>query len=168
MMEKCNETKLRESADLLAERLVHILEKRGLHVSSAESCTGGMIASFIVGVPGASNVFEEGYVTYSDRVKEKVLGVKKSTLQSFTAVSGETASEMALGLKKITESDLVLCTTGYAGPDDGDLNGLVYISAGFGEETSVSKFRFKGNRSEVRLMAVEKAFEIALTLLGEK
>lgn len=154
----------------LAEEVVHLLKEKKLHISTAESCTGGMIASGIVDVSGASDVFEEGYVTYSNRVKMKLLGVKKSTLDKYTVVSHETAKEMAVGTFKATGSDITISVTGYAGPydgDDGTPAGTVYIGSYYNGKAVSKYYHFSGDRQQVRKQAVMKAYELVLERLEE-
>ena len=151
-----------------AEILVGMLKEKSYKITTAESCTGGMAAAAIVSVAGASNIFEEGYVTYSDAVKEKVLGVKKETLEAYTAVSEQTAGEMALGALKVSCAELALSTTGYAGPDDADDGtpaGTVYIGACLKGNVCIKKFKFEGDREQVRRQAVLQAFLLAVEIL---
>ena len=113
------------------ETLVFELKKRKMHISTAESCTAGLVAATIVDVSGASEVFEEGYITYSDRVKQKVLHVPGEVLKVHTAVSRQTAEWMAKGVHTVTESEITISVTGYAGPfdaEDGTKAGTVYTS----------------------------------------
>ena len=148
-----------------AVRLVEELKKQGFHVSTAESCTGGMIASGIVDVSGASTVFEEGYVTYSDRIKTKILDVRQETLDQYTAVSSQVAAEMAFGLQKQTGVELTIAVTGYAGPEDGEDGtpaGTIYIGTCFAGKTEVRHFLFAGDRSSCRRQAARRALEFAL------
>lgn len=147
------------------EQLVRILKEKGYHVSTAESCTGGMIAANIVDVSGASEVFEEGYVTYSNRVKEKVLGVGAKTIEKYTVVSKEVAMEMAKGTHDKTGSELTISVTGYAGPgdaEDGTKAGTVYIGTYYNNMAKAKKFVFDGDRKEVRTLAVQEAMQFAL------
>lgn len=147
------------------ERLVQILKEKKYHISTAESCTGGMIASAIVNISGASDVFEEGYVTYSNRVKEKVLGVSEKTIERFTVVSAEVAREMAQGTHERTKSELTVSATGYAGPDDaedGTKAGTVYIGTWFEGIAMAKKYVFSGNRNQVRRQAANAAIAFAL------
>ena len=149
----------------LEEQLIGMLRKKQFHISTAESCTGGMIASCLVGVSGASDVFEEGYITYSNRVKEKLLLVRHQTIQQYTAVSAETAKEMAEGVHRATDSELTLSVTGYAGPDDGEDGtkaGTVYIGTWFDGKAEAKKYLFCGERNEVRLQAAKEAIRIAI------
>lgn len=147
------------------EKLVKLLQEKGYHVSTAESCTGGMVASVIVDVSGASNVFEEGYVTYSNRVKEKLLGVLPETIEKYTVVSAQVAEEMALGTQKRTGSELTISVTGYAGPrdaEDGTKAGTVYIGTCFQGKTKAKGFLFEGDRKQVRTQAAQEAISFAL------
>lgn len=148
-----------------ARMLLDALKRQGLHISMAESCTGGMIASTLVDLSGASDVFEEGYVTYSDRVKQKLLGVRQETLDRYTVVSSQTAAEMAEGVHNRTEADLTLSVTGYAGPEDGEDGtpaGTVYIGTWYRGEIQTRHYRFDGDRNSCRRQAVQAAVTFAL------
>ncbi len=148
-----------------AEKLVKLLKEQGLHISTAESLTGGMLASCIVDVSGASEVFEEGYVTYSDAVKHKVLGVSKADLEKYTAVSSIVAAQMAEGTAKLSGSDI---TAGYAGPgaaEDGTPAGTVYICVYYKGTPDVRKYCFEGERNEVRQQVVLEAVKLVCGLL---
>ena len=115
----------------IEEKCVELLLERKLTLTTAESCTGGMVASRIVDVPGASGTLMQGIVTYSNEAKEKYLGVKHETLKEFGAVSSETAEEMALGAVWVAGADVGIATTGIAGPGGGTPEkpvGLVYIA----------------------------------------
>ena len=125
----------------------------GMNISTAESCTGGLIASRLVDVPGVSSVLKEGVVTYSNEAKISRLGVKKETLEKYGAVSEETAREMVLGL----DSDIAIATTGIAGPDGGTQEkpvGLVYIGIRVKDKVYVERKIFNGSRNKVRERAV--------------
>lgn len=148
-----------------AQNLLDALKQQNLHVSMAESCTGGMLASALVDLSGASDVFEESYVTYSNRVKQKLLGVKLETLEQYTAVSSETAAEMAEGVHARTGAELTLAVTGYAGPDDGEDGtpaGTVYIGTWFGGTVQTRQYYFDGERNSCRRQAAEAAFQFGL------
>lgn len=144
--------------------IIENLVASNMTVATAESCTGGLIASSIVDVPGASDCFNEGYVTYSNEAKMKNLGVKDSTLSQFGAVSRETASEMCLGVKKKAKSDFGLSSTGIAGPGGGSPKkpvGLVYIGCAYGDGlVTVKELRLSGNRSEIRNAAASAALQL--------
>lgn len=147
-----------------AQRLVQLLLEKGLGISTAESCTGGMVAAALVDVPGASQVYEEGYITYSDRVKERVLGVRKETLQKHTAVSAETAREMAEGAARISGAQMAISVTGYAGPEpaeDGTPAGTVYIGVWYRGECQAMECHFQGGRQQVRRQAAQQALALA-------
>lgn len=147
--------------------IVEQLSNLGLSVATAESCTGGLIASSIVDVPGASDCFNEGYVTYSNEAKMKNLGVKDSTLEKYGAVSRETATEMAKGVRRKANADFGMSSTGIAGPGGGSPTkpvGLVYIGCAYGnDQCKVIELHLQGNRSQVRNVAAKNAIE----LLGE-
>lgn len=115
----------------LPERVTGLLKEKKLSAATAESCTGGLLAAKITSQPGASEIFHLGVVTYSNEEKTKILSVQKSTLESFGAVSPQTAEEMAIGIKKLAGADLGVSITGIAGPDGGSAEkpvGLVYIA----------------------------------------
>ena len=113
----------------IEEKVVKKLNEKNMLLTTAESCTAGMIASAIVNVSGASNVFHQVYITYCDEAKNSMLNVKKETLKLYTAVSPQTACEMALGALSISDADIAVSVTGVAGPsmEDGKPVGLVYI-----------------------------------------
>lgn len=151
-----------------AQRLVQLLKEKKLHISTAESCTGGMIAAGIVDVSGASDVFEEGYVTYSNRVKMKLLGVQKETIDKYTVVSAQVAEEMAKGTADATGSEVTVSVTGYAGPydgDDGTPAGTVYIGSYYNGKTVSRHYHFEGDRQQVRIQARDSALELVLERL---
>ena len=153
-----------EGEDTTIERVVgDLLIKNKLKISTAESCTGGMIASRLVSISGISNAFLEGAVTYSNEAKVRTLNVKEETLKKYGAVSEETAREMAEGMAKRTGSDIAVVTTGIAGPGGGTEEkpvGLVYIGLYYKGEVFVYKNVFNGNRQEVRTKATVRALDI--------
>lgn len=143
-----------------AKNLVELLKASGKTCATAESCTGGMIGSLITAVPGSSDVYLGGVVSYANSVKENVLGVSNNTLESFGAVSGECAREMALGVKKITGADIAVSVTGIAGPggatDDKPV-GLVWFGIATNDTVRVEKAIFAGSRDDVRKSAAMHA-----------
>ena len=147
-----------------ASNIISKLSEHKLTVATAESCTGGLIASTIVDVAGASDCFNEGYITYSNEAKIKNLKVKDETLAKFGAVSSQTASQMAEGVKKKAGADFGISSTGIAGPGGGSPSkpvGLVYIACAFGaNECKVKELHLKGNRSQVRQAAVDEALKL--------
>lgn len=149
----------------VAEKLVQCLREHKMHIATAESCTGGLIAASIVDVSGASDVFEEGYITYSDFVKIKNLGVSPETIKKYTVVSSPVAEEMAEGAAKKSRADAAVSVTGYAGPDaaeDGTPPGTVYIGIYYDGHARGYHFRFEGDRNEVRRQTVDEALSLAL------
>lgn len=146
-----------------------LLRTRGETVSFAESCTGGLVASRLVGIPGASDVLHEAHVVYSDDVKARVLGVKAETLAAHTAVSAECAGEMAEGVRRISGADWGVATTGYAGPGDapdGTPAGTAYIAVAGANGTRVEAFRFRGQREFIRTLAASNAFNLLRLEIG--
>lgn len=153
-----------EGEDTTIEKVVgDLLIKNNLKISTAESCTGGMIASRLVSISGISDAFLEGAVTYSNEAKVRTLNVKEETLKKYGAVSEETAREMAEGIAKRTGSDIAVVTTGIAGPGGGTEEkpvGLVYIGLYYKGEVFVYKNVFNGNRQTVRTKATVRALDI--------
>ena len=132
-------------------------------VATAESCTGGLIAATLVDVSGASAVFNEGYITYSNEAKIKNLGVLSETLDEFGAVSQQTAAQMAEGVRRTANADFGISSTGIAGPTGGTAEkpvGLVYIACSFLEQTIVKKLNLDGSREEIRRQAVDEALHL--------
>lgn len=145
-------------------RAVDVVEKLkglGWTITTAESCTGGLIGASIVEIPGASKVFRQGYITYCDEAKIEVLGVSRDTIGKFFAVSEQTAYEMAQGAADVAKADVAVSVTGVAGPDmeDGKPVGLVYIGVFVKGRVAVSEHHFEGERNDIRRQACEAAFE---------
>lgn len=146
----------------LEERIVEKLEKRGLYLTTAESCTAGLLAGRIMNVSGASSVYKEGYITYANESKEKLLHVQHETLEQYGAVSTQTAEEMAEGAAKAAEADAALSVTGIAGPLGGTKEkpvGLVYVGICVMGETEVKELHLNGTREEVRECTCKITFE---------
>ena len=138
-----------------------------LTISTAESCTGGMIASKLIEVPGISTNFIEGIVSYSNEAKIKRLKVKKETLEKYGAVSEEVAREMLAGLK----TDIGISTTGIAGPDGGTKDkpvGLVYIGIKVKNEVKIFRRELKGDRNKIRQRAMMHALYNLLKILSKE
>ena len=149
--------------ETMEEAVVRLLNKYELTVTTAESCTGGMIASKIVNVPGASDVFNEGFITYSNKAKRKHLDVSKNTLKKYGAVSEQTVKEMALGGVFAADSDACIAVSGIAGPDGGTDEkpvGLVYIGCCIKDNVTVKECHFQGTRYEVREQAANTALDL--------
>ncbi len=151
--------------------LVNKLTKNHYTISTAESCTGGLLSGTIVNVSGASEVLHCAFVTYANEAKEEFACVSHDTLAAFGAVSEETAGEMALGCAKRAQADMGLSTTGIAGPEGGTEEkpvGLVYIGCAFHGEVSVERHLFSGDRPAVRRQAVEAALDLAIHCLNKE
>ena len=147
----------------LEDAIVDLLKERGYTLTTAESCTAGKLAGRIMNVAGASEVYNEGYITYANAAKEKLLGVKHETLEAYGAVSEQTAREMAEGGAKAANADAALAVTGIAGPDGGTAEkpvGLVYIGCHVNGNTVVERNVFSGNRREVREQSVGAALAL--------
>ncbi len=149
--------------ETMEEAVVRLLNKYELTVTTAESCTGGMIASKIVNVPGATDVFNEGFITYSNKAKRKHLDVGKNTLKKYGAVSEQTVKEMALGGVFAADSDACVAVSGIAGPDGGTEEkpvGLVYIGCCIKDDVTVKECHFHGTRLEIREQAANAALDL--------
>lgn len=155
----------------MEEELVEILTKKQYKITTAESCTGGLVAATIVNVSGASEVFQTGFVTYANEAKEKELGVKSETLQTYGAVSEKTAKEMAIGCAAHAKAQVGISTTGIAGPGGGTAEkpvGLVYIGCAVRSNVYVEKNVFSGDRQQVRRQAADRAIGFALECIKKE
>ena len=142
--------------------LSDILISRSLTISVAESCTGGLIGHMITGNPGSSAYFLGGIISYSNQAKCNLLGVSPDTLKQYGAVSNQTATQMAAGVKERFGSDIGLSVTGIAGPDGGTVEkpvGTVFMGFAFDREPISIKYLFKGNRQEIKQQTAETALE---------
>lgn len=142
--------------------------KQGIKLAFAESCTGGMISSTIVDVPGSSEVLERGIVTYSNEAKVDELGVLVETLNMYGAVSENTAAEMAEGLLKKTGIDIAVSVTGVAGPGGGTPEkpvGTIFVGVATNEKTQVFHLNLDGNRQKIRTLTMKNVFKILIDLL---
>lgn len=139
-----------------ARTVVHALDQRSMTVTTVESCTGGMVSSSITSIAGSSAIFHQGFVTYCDEAKHHLVGVRKRTLRRYTAVSAQTAKEMAQGGARRSGADIGISVTGYAGPPSGSEEeevGLVFIGCCFRGKTWVKECHFDGGRTNVRKSA---------------
>lgn len=153
----------------LENDLAKILLRNAIKISTAESCTGGLLSSRLTDVSGSSAYITMNFVTYSNDAKQKILGVSSDTLKKYGAVSEQCAYEMAQGLIKLTKSDIALCTTGIAGPT-GDENkpvGLVYVSCAYKDKVTVEEFRFDSgySRKNMKFLFTEAAIKLCLNLI---
>lgn len=147
----------------LEKAVSKLLKKYDLKVTTAESCTGGLLAGRLISVPGASDVLKEGFITYSNKAKRKYLDVDKNTLKKYTAVSEETAKEMAIGGAFAANRDVCVAVTGLAGPGGGTEEkpvGLVYIGVYIKDSVQVREYHLKGTREEIRQRAVLEALDL--------
>lgn len=149
----------------IEQTVYELLKEKQYTVTTAESCTGGMIASTLVNVSGISEFFYEGYVTYSNAAKIKLLGVDESVIDTFGVVSEQTAEAMAQGAAYNAKTNAAVSVTGEAGPNSASTEnpvGLVYIGCFLNGKTVVERHLFSGDRNSIR----RKACECALKLLA--
>ena len=155
----------------LEEVLVESLAEKKYTIAAAESCTGGMFTGRLVNVPGASDILNESFITYSNEAKMKYLGVKEETLNTVGAVSEETAVQMAEGAAKAADADVGVGITGLAGPGGATEDkkpGLVYIGVCVHGKTKVKKYQLKGDRQKVRQVTVSRAMTMVRLALCEE
>lgn len=152
----------------LEEEVVALLKEHHFSITTAESCTGGLVAATLINVSGVSEYLKEAYITYSDEAKIKLLGVDGNIIEKSTVVSKETAEAMALGGAKAAGCDICVSVTGIAGPDGGTKEqpvGLVYIGCTLKETVRSKRFVFSGDRMQVRLSAVEEALKFVKEMI---
>ncbi|OOB77599.1 MAG: competence/damage-inducible protein A [Epulopiscium sp. Nuni2H_MBin003] len=157
-----------DTKKVIEEVVYEYLLEKSLTISTAESCTGGLLASRLINNNGASNIFNEGFITYSNQSKINILGVKKETLDSFGAVSYEVANEMALGVMKKTGADIGISITGIAGPTGETAEkpvGLIYIGIATKHKCVSIKVNLYGTRNEIRKLATAYALQNLLKIL---
>lgn len=154
------------------EKISKILLRETLQISSAESCTGGLISSRLTDVSGSSAYVKVNFVTYSNEAKHKILNVSEETINKYGAVSEQCAREMAQGLLQLTKSDIVICTTGVAGPTGSERKpvGLMYAACGFDGKITVKKFNLNKNysRKNMKFMFSEEALKFVLETIQDK
>lgn len=151
--------------------LVKKLTKKHYTITTAESCTGGLLSATIINVSGASDVINCAYVTYANEAKERLVSVSHETLEQKGAVSEETAAQMCLGCAKAAKADMGLSTTGIAGPGGGTKEkpvGLVYIGCSLQGQVTVERHVFLGDRKSVRTQAVHAAIDLAIQCLDKE
>ena len=154
----------------LARALGRAAKRKRVVIATAESCTGGGVATAITRISGSAKWFDRGFVTYSNEAKREMLGVQERTLARHGAVSEEVAREMALGALARSPADITVSITGIAGPTGGSRSkpvGLVWFGwAARGQLVQTRRFRFPGNRVDVRLQSVYVALQGLSDLLG--
>jgi PncC family amidohydrolase len=152
------------------KELFAVLRSGGMTVTTAESCTGGLVAGRITDIAGSSDIFRRGWVTYCDEAKHEMIGVDKHTLKVYTAVSRETAAEMAEGAARRAEAQYALSVTGYAdgSPEEPERSGHVFIGCCGPDKTEVREFHFAGGTSEVRRQAVHEALKMLADMVKKE
>ncbi len=148
----------------MIERLAKLLKSLGLTIACAESCTGGLLTSRLTDIVGSSAYVKGSVVSYAEEVKIKLLGVDRMTIEKRGVVSVETAIEMAGGVRRLLETDIGVGITGYAGPD-GEEVGLVCIAVVTADCCKSEQYRFKGDRSEIKMQASDYAVRLLLDCL---
>lgn len=159
------------SKESLQITVCKLLLEKNITLATAESCTGGLIASQVTEYPGISKIFGTGLVTYSNEAKINLLGIKKETLDTYGAVSNETAIEMCENLQKISQAMMCVSVTGIAGPDGGSDDkpvGLVYIGVCFDGKTDVYQYHFNGDRKVVQQKTANKVFHLIRKTIVDK
>jgi nicotinamide-nucleotide amidase len=148
---------------------VHDLFKQtSLSLSTAESCTGGLISHYITILPGASSFFEAGVVSYSAEAKKEILGIWPGTISKYGVVSEETAKEMAEKVRDLTKTDFSVATTGNLGPEvlEGKEKGLVYIAVSKEGKTFSKELKLRGNREENKEEAALEALKLLIEIVS--
>jgi len=170
--ERIGEVIYSEDGNGLPEVVLDLLKEKGKMLATAESCTGGLVAKRITDVPGSSDGFERGFVTYTNRAKQELLGVSSETLEKHGAVSSETALEMASGALERSGADIAVAITGIAGPTGGTEEkpvGTVHIALADEDGTWENRFNFsRGDRTQVRELTAQAALEIVRRRLIKK
>ena len=153
-----------------SEFLFNQCTKKNVNVTTAESCTGGMIASSIVSVNGSSNIFKSSIVTYSNSMKSKLLNIPLSIIETNGAVSEQTVYHMALNVLSLMKADISIAVTGIAGPTGGSINkpvGLVWIAIGTKLKVYKKKYLFNGNRLEIRQKTTLESLKFANKIIND-
>ena len=154
-----------ETTELLkkAEKIVQLLKRQGMTVSTAESCTGGMLSAFLTSVSGVSEVFELGVTSYSCRIKNKILNVDSKVLEQKGAICFDTASQMAENVRALADSHIGVSVTGVAGPSasEGHPVGYIFIAVSGDRGTRVELLNLKPeNRNKIRLKTVDAVLDL--------
>jgi len=153
-----------------SEFLFNQCKLKNINVTTAESCTGGMIASSIVSINGSSNIFKSSIVTYSNSMKSKLLNIPLSIIETNGAVSEQTVYHMALNVMSLMKADISIAVTGIAGPTGGSINkpvGLVWIAIGTKLKVYKKKYLFNGNRLEIRQKTTLESLKFANKIIND-
>jgi PncC family amidohydrolase len=150
----------------IINRAHELFKAKGLTLSLAESCTGGLISHYLTALPGASAFFKAGVVSYSEDMKKKILGVSSDIISSYGVVSEQTAREMAEKIRGLTDTDFAISTTGNLGPDvlEGKEKGLIYIAVSKEGRTFAKELRLRGNREENKKEAALEALSFLVEI----
>lgn len=161
-----------DEAVTLEQAVADILLEKKFTMTTAESCSGGLLAARMINVPGISEVFKAGFITYANEAKQELIGVREETLKQYGAVSSQTAEEMAQGAARAAAADVAVSVTGIAGPDGGTKEkpvGLVYISTWVQGRMQTKEYHFCGSRMKIRESVVASALvQLRSSLLGEQ
>jgi PncC family amidohydrolase len=155
----------------LAREVVSLAKQNKVKITTAESCTGGLLAGYITTASGSSEIFDLGHVTYSNQAKSRILDIPNTLIEKYGAISEEVAELMAKSAREMYDQDLAISITGIAGPAGGsDVKpvGLVYIGHCYKDQYGSKKYMFQGNRDEVREQACKKALETIKDLITNK
>jgi nicotinamide-nucleotide amidase len=157
-----------QDSDRLEEKIGKLLLELGKNVSVAESCTGGLVSHRITNIAGSSKYYNGGVISYSNQSKIDVLHVSPETIQKFGAVSRQTATEMAIGVRRLFGTDLGIAVTGIAGPDGGSVEkplGLVYVCLSDEDKIICEQFNFDGSREEIKRKSADAALRLVVDYL---
>lgn len=148
--------------------LARLLKKRNASLCTAESCSGGLLADRLTDIPGSSEYFRLGLITYSNEAKIRLLKVSPSLIRRYGAVSEQTAQAMAKGARRLMKTDFAIAITGIAGPGGGSKDkpvGLTFIAVAAVKKTRVLRFQFKGSRRQIKQQAATQAMKLLLEFL---
>ena len=150
---------------VLAKKAVTLLKEKGFKVSTAESCTGGLLSSYFTAVSGASSVFEFGVASYSANAKEQLLGVNPKTIETLGTVSAKTAEEMADGIRNLADADIGISVTGVAGPDIVENKAVGTVYSAFSHKGGVFSIKLEINEQDRQSIRQEACFRILTALI---
>lgn len=162
---------LNNNIKIKSKEVVNKLIEKKLTITSAESCTGGLFSASITSISGSSECFEGSFITYSNEIKNRIIGVKKETLLNYGAVSKECVIEMSKNARKIMKADISIAVSGIAGPNGGSEDkpvGLVWICISAENYTKAYKNIFSGNRDEIREESVIFALNLVLDFINNR